>query len=259
MSVLTIDQLGIDVAGHELLQPFSLQMESGQCWAVLGINGVGKSSLLHTLAGLRPTQQGLIKIAGQPLASYPPRQRARLVSLLFQHQQEYFPCTVLESVLIGRHPYLSPWQQEGDDDQQRALTALEQVGLDGFATRQVGTLSGGELQRVALARVLTQDCPVMLLDEPSNHLDIHHQMHSMTLLQQLTRNGKLVVMALHDVNLALRFCDHVLMLMPNGEVQAGPVEPLLTADHVSALYQHPIEFIDNGQQRCFIAASLQGG
>lgn len=255
MSALQIQQLGLTVAGKSLIQPFDVAMETGQCWAVLGLNGSGKTSLLHTLAGLRPIDSGCISLDGVALEDMPPRPRARQISLLFQQHQEQFPCTVMESVLIGRHPHLSPLQLESESDQELARNALQQVDLQAFAQRQVATLSGGEHQRMALARLLVQDTPIRLLDEPSNHLDIRHQISLLSMLQGQT--DKLTVMALHDVNLALRFCDHVLMLMPGGEVVAGPTATLLNAENVSRLYQHTMQLMEQNGKRLFYAEPTQ--
>lgn len=257
MSYLQLTQLGLNMAGRVLIQPFDLNLEAGQCWAVLGLNGSGKTSLLHTLAGIRSIDQGKICLDQQSINALRPRQRARQISLLFQQQQEQFPCTVLESVLIGRHPHLSPLQTESATDRQQALAALQSVQLETFAQRQVSSLSGGEHQRMAIARLLLQDTPFRILDEPTNHLDIQHQIRLLTMLQRQAKEQKLIVMALHDVNLALRFCDHVILLMPGGEVLAGPGDKLLNSETVSRLYQHPLQLMIQDGKRMFYASPSQ--
>jgi iron complex transport system ATP-binding protein len=257
MSALQIQQLGLTMAGRQLIKPFDLSLETGQCWAVLGLNGSGKTSLLHTLAGLRPIDMGQVTVDGEALGDMPPRLRARRISLLFQQHQEQFPCTVMESVLIGRHPHLPALQMESESDRQLAQDVMKQVGLHGFAERDVRSLSGGEHQRMALARLLLQDTPIRLLDEPSNHLDIQHQIALLSLLKKQNREQRLTIMALHDINLALRFCDHVLMLMPGGQVVAGPSASLLNAENASRLYQHPMQLMEQNGIQLFYAAPTQ--
>lgn len=252
---LQLQGLGINVAGRTLIRPLNLELEAGQCWAVLGPNGAGKTSLLHTLAGLRAVDTGQVLLDNQPLANLKPRARAQAIGLLLQQQQEQFPCTVLESVLIGRHPHLPPWALEAETDRQQARQALTRVDLAGLEHRTVASLSGGELQRMALARLLVQDSPILLLDEPSNHLDVRHQGQSLQIMQGLAQAGRLVVMALHDINLALRYCDHVLLLMPEGEALAGPVDILLTEANASKLYQHPLRMMEQDGMRLFYAAA----
>ena len=174
------------------------------------------------------------------------------LSLLLQHQEDHFPATVLESVLIGRHPHLKSWQWETEEDIKIATDAIKMVGLAGFSKRSVLTLSGGERQRVALATLLVQQTAIRLLDEPVNHLDIHHQHETMKLLLANTKNTA-NVFVLHDVNLALRYCDHALLVYGNGETQQGTCDDILTAENLSNLYQHPLQEISQNEKRWFIS------
>lgn len=254
MELLRAVSLDIGVAGRQLLHQLKLTLSRGQCWALLGANGTGKTTLLHTLAGLRPAQGGSLWLQGTPLARLPRRTIAQRVGLLPQDSSDSFPASVLETALIGRHPHLGRWQSESAEDVALALEALAQVGLADQAARACQTLSGGERRRLALATLLTQAPHLLLLDEPSNHLDLHHQIDALRHLRGLADGGEHgVLMALHDVNLAARYCDHVLLLFGDGHWQAGPAATLLNAEVLSQLYRHPVAEISGPDgQRAFL-------
>jgi len=246
--------VALAVPGRTLCAGFDFDVRPGECWAIVGPNGAGKTTLLSALAGLRPPAAGEILYDGAPLAALPPRERARRRGWLPQDSVDFFPATVLETVLVGRHPHLARWQWETAADVERARTALADVGLDGFDARQVGSLSGGERRRVALAAVLAQDPDLILLDEPSSHLDLVHQIAALDVLAQLTRErGKSIVMVLHDLHLALRYADHAIAL-GGGGATAGPAGAVLTADALSLLFGHPLLALGEGSARTFVPA-----
>ena len=176
---------------------------------------------------------------------------AQQLSLLLQHQEDHFPGTVLESVLIGRHPHLKSWQWESVEDHNLALSTLALVGLADFSERSILTLSGGERQRVALATLLVQQTKIRFLDEPVNHLDIHHQHDVMKLLTS-NNNDMANVFVLHDVNLASQYCDHALLIYADGRTQQGLCADVLTNDNLTELYQHPLTEINHNGRRLFI-------
>jgi iron complex transport system ATP-binding protein len=254
MSLLSCNNLDIKIADKQICKDLSLTLNAGENWAILGMNGCGKTTLLHSLAGLLPIQSGDIHVNDVNLNQLTRRQVAQQVSLLLQQQEDYFPGTVLESVLIGRHPHLKSWQWESDADRQIALDALHRVGLDNFAERAILTLSGGERQRVALATLLVQQTKVRLLDEPINHLDIHHQHEVMKMISS-NNEDMANVFVLHDVNLASRYCDHALLMPGNGETIQGSCGEVLTPENLSNVYQHPIRQIMFQDQSLFIADS----
>lgn len=252
MSLLNCEKLNVKIAETLVCDNFNLSINTGENWAVLGMNGCGKTTLLHTLAGLLPAQSGEIKLNNTPLNNLSRRDIAQQLSLLLQHQEDHFPGTVLESVLIGRHPHLQSWQWESEEDHKLALDTLELVGLTNFSERSILTLSGGERQRVALATLLVQQTTIRLLDEPVNHLDIHHQHEVMKLLT--TDNDQTAnVFVLHDVNLAARYCDHALLIYADGKTRQGVCAEVLTEQNLSELYQHPLQEIEHDGQRWFIA------
>lgn len=244
MSVLATHDLIIDVPNRTGGTALNLTIESGQVWGVLGPNGAGKTTLLHTLAGLNAPRSGSVQLNDSTLGQLRRRHIAQRLGLVFQDRQDGFPASVLETVLIGRHPYLSPWQMEGADDYARAEASLEQLDVAHLRDRLVSTLSGGERQRVAIATVLTQAPKVWLADEPTNHLDLHHQSAVMALMAEQAAEGKAVIMCLHDLNLAARWCDHVLLLYPNGEACWGPRENMLVPSALESLYRQKLTVVE---------------
>ncbi len=240
MSVLLETRgLSVSIAGKTVCRGLDLVIAAGQRWALLGPNGAGKTTLLHTLTGLRPAEGGAILIKGQPLATWKPKELARVLGTLLQNQDDPFPSTVLETVMIGRHPHLGRWQWEGEADYRQATAALAAVDLAGFETRLIGTLSGGERRRVALAAVLCQNPALFALDEPTNHLDLHHQTAVMALFAAQTRQAaRALVMVLHDLTAAARYCDHVLLIYGNGATRAGAAAELLNEENLQGLYGH---------------------
>lgn len=244
MSVLSTRQLVIDVPNRPGGTPLNLTIRPGQVWGVLGPNGAGKTTLLHTLAGLRAPRSGGVYLDETPLAGLRRRQVAQALGVVFQEWMDGFPATVLETALIGRHPFLSAWQRESSADYILAEQALARLDIASLSERLVSTLSGGERQRVALSTVLTQDPSIWLADEPTNHLDLHHQSAVMALMAEQAAKGKSVVMCLHDLNLAARGCDQILLLYPNGEAKWGPREKLLTVDELEALYHQRLTVVE---------------
>lgn len=236
MTRLTTETLIIDIPGRASGEPLNLTIEPGQVWGVLGPNGVGKTTLLHTLAGLRAPRRGQVRLDGTLLNQSHRKSVSQRMGLVFQDRQDGFPATVLETALIGRHPWLSPWQMETGKDlaiAERALDALEVIHLK---DRLVNTLSGGERQRVAIATLMTQSPEIWLLDEPTNHLDLQHQTAVMKLLRQQAARDRAVFMCLHDLNLAARWCDRILLLYPDGQACWGPARDMLVTSALEKLF-----------------------
>ena len=235
--MLETRNLSLTVAQRTLCARLNVRFEAGQNWVILGANGSGKTTLLHALAGLRAPDRGQVNLDGADIRALPHRQRARRVGLLFQDFESAFPATVLETVLSGRYPHLERWQWEGAEDYRLAEAALAQVELAGFSDRPLATLSGGERRRVEIAALLAQEAPIQLLDEPTNHLDLHHQVRVLEQLAARARQPeRLNVFVLHDVNLALRFGTHAILLFDDGEHQHGPVAEILQRPNLERLY-----------------------
>jgi iron complex transport system ATP-binding protein len=250
-SLLVARGLDVTIAGHRVCRGLDLDIASGECWAILGRNGAGKTTLLHTLAGLRPPDKGKLELFARPLPTLTRRELARLRGILPQDDMDAFPATVLETVLVGRHPHLSRWQWEGADDIRIAHEALGMTDMTGTGARDVATLSGGERRRVALAALLAQAPRLFLLDEPASHLDLSHQLALLDRLVELVRTqAKALVMVVHDVNLAVRYCDRALLLC-DGEAAAGSAAELLTAERLSQLYGVPLQELHTARGSLF--------
>jgi iron complex transport system ATP-binding protein len=250
--------LSVDIPGgaqRSVCHALDLDIEVGSRWAILGVNGVGKTTLLLTLAGLRAPAAGSILIDNKPLVVMTPRMRARQLGLMTQEDSFHLSdpeSTALDVALLGRLPHLDWWQPESTRDEVLALTALAAVGLTSIAARRAAPLSGGERRRLALAALLAQEVPLCLLDEPTSHLDMHQQIALLDLL--IGWNGRTLVMTLHDVNLAARYCTHVLLLFGDGECCAGPVADMLSAEVLSRLYHHPVTAIAGPQGEVYLPA-----
>lgn len=256
--LLEAEGLALQVGERWLCCEFSLKLAAGECLALLGPNGAGKTTLLHTLAGLREPSVGQVRLGGRPYAAWPAQEAARFRGLLVQQQPDRFAASVLETVLIGRHPHLGRWGWEGATDRRIAQAALADVGLADMAARDVLTLSGGERQRVAIAALLAQAPSLFLLDEPLNHLDLHYQIAILELFRRRVQGeagagtGHGVVMVLHDINLAARYADHVILLDGRGGVRAGDRDSVLQAELLSQAFGHPLRRFDVGGRITFI-------
>ncbi len=251
--LLASQGLTVSIGGQPVVRELALSLKPGERLVILGRNGVGKTTLLHTLANLRMAEAGEVALSGARYAALGTKRAAQLRGLLPQHQGDAFTASVLETVLIGRHPHLSRWAWESDTDMQLAHAALAEVGLDGLAARAIHTLSGGERQRVALATLLVQQPRVYLLDEPLAHLDLNHQMAMLALLSRRVRDeDAALVMVLHDVNLAAHFSDQALLLYGDGDYEIGPSAAMLSSERLSRLYGHPLRPIEDGERRWFV-------
>ena len=240
MSTLQTRDLIINVPNRTDGFALNMSIEPGQVWGVLGPNGAGKTTLLHTLAGLLPARSGQVLLNDCVLTELKRREIAQQLGLVFQERQDSFPATVLETALIGRHPWLSPWDSETSSDLEQAQQALAALDVAHLSTRLLSTLSGGERQRVAIATLMTQNPDIWLLDEPTNHLDLHHQVKVMSLLREQATLNKTVFMCLHDLNLAARWCSHVLLLYSNGDACWGPVDSMLKPSALEQLYKQKL-------------------
>ncbi|HET6629106.1 MAG TPA: ABC transporter ATP-binding protein [Woeseiaceae bacterium] len=239
-AALACRDLAVAVPGRRLVDGLDLVLEPGDFLAVLGRNGTGKTLTLLTLAGLRVPQSGEVRLQGRTLAELKRSQIARELALLPQSVDDAFPATVLETVLVGRHPHVGPLGWETAGDRRIACRALDRVGLAPFADRDIATLSGGERRRAAIAQVLTQEPQVYLLDEPTNHLDPQHQLEVLRLFAGKVRDGAAVIATLHDVNLAARFAQRCLLLYGDGRWALGPTASVLSESRLSELYAVPM-------------------
>ena len=251
--MISTHDLKLTAGKRTLVQGLTWSAHAGQCWSIIGRNGAGKSTLLRALAGLQQPAAGTIAIAGRGVNDWPLEQLARQRAFLAQSRHDAFAYSVMDSVLSARHPYHANRYWEGSDDHQIAMTSLAAMEVADLAARDVRTLSGGERQRVAIAALLAQETPLLLLDEPANALDLSHQMSVMDLLARLCRQqDKTVVMIGHDLNLAHRISTHALLLMGDGRWQAGAVEDTMQPALLGHYLGHPLDMIEHGGRRIFI-------
>lgn len=244
-ALLEARKLTVSIGDRVLCAALDLCLEERQSWAVLGPNGIGKSTLLRHLAGLSPGVNHKLYCAGDPLDRLTPRQRAQRIGLLLQHSDRGFGASVLDTVLTGRHPHLPHFAWEGRNDLAIARQSLADLDLAALADRPLDQLSGGELRRVDIARLLTQQPRIALLDEPLSHLDLGHQANCLKVLTaRFIGHRRTLLMVLHDLNVAYRICDHWLLLGRDGAWRAGRREHLADPETLHAVFDHPILRLD---------------
>ena len=255
MLALNVDALTVSIGQKLICRDFDLEIRAGEHWGMLGGNGVGKTTLLHTLAGLRKPVSGRIMLDDINLQDYPRLHLARKAGVLFQDSQDTFPATVKETVLTGRFPYQSFWPGGQREDVVLADATLAQLNLAPMQDRQVDTLSGGERRRLAIATLLLQDPGLWLLDEPTNHLDFHHQIQVLDLIGQRVRdrNGALL-MVLHDVNLISRYCSHAILMLGQQQLLCGEVAEVINKSSLENLYRHPIHEVSSAGRKYYFPA-----
>ena len=238
--------LSFHVEAKQLLDRVDLCAAQGQFVGVIGPNGAGKSTLLRALSNVLRYEAGSVRLEGADLDSLSARRVAEILALVPQIAPYTQGFTAFELVLMGRYPHLGRFQVEGKADDRIARDAMRLTETDSFETRTLETLSGGERQRVFLARAMAQQPRILLLDEPTSNLDILHQLKLLTLVRQLVDDGLTAVAAIHDLNLAARYCDQLVLLADGRVVTEGAPEEVLTPATIasafgvkSAVYRDP--------------------
>jgi iron complex transport system ATP-binding protein len=220
------------------LNGVSMTVRTGEIVALIGPNGSGKSTLLRCVAGLFVPQSGSVRVAGNPIVAQPPAERARRVALLPQRIDTLEGLDALEFALLGRYAHLTGWRNFTAEDRAIALDALSQADALAYRDRPMNQMSGGERQRVLLARALAQQAPLILLDEPTSALDLKHQMLLYRLLLRLSRReGKTIVAATHDLNLASQFADRIFLLRAGQLAASGTPAETLRPEIVRDVYE----------------------
>ena len=255
--MMNLDSLDLRIGKRTLLAGLHLAIEPGQCWLVVGRNGAGKSTLLRAMAGLRRPDGGSVTMDARTLPDWPLAELARRRAYLPQGRSDAFSYTVREAVLTARHPYQDRSYWESNADEAAASDAMAKLDVAHLAERDLRSLSGGERQRVAIAAVLAQDTPLLLLDEPANALDLAHQVGIVKLMRQLCRAGKSIVLVSHDLNLAGDVASHALLLLEEGIWQAGPVAEVMRAPLLSRCLGHAVEAVQHGARTIFLPAMEQ--
>jgi iron complex transport system ATP-binding protein len=227
--------------GPEVLAGVDTTVQGGELVGIVGPNGAGKSTLLRIMAGLLAPVSGQVTLNDTPLASIPRDERARNIAFLPQAVNPAFSLTVFEVVGLGRFPYLGALSALRSGDRAIVEQVMEATQVVSLRDRSFVTLSGGERQRVLVASILAQEPRLLLLDEPTSALDLHHQVELMSLLRKLADEGYGVAVVTHDVNLAARFCNRIVLLAAaHGLVGDGPPETILTESLLSRAYDCPL-------------------
>lgn len=231
------------------LQDICLDMAEGQIFALVGPNGCGKTTLLRHISGVIQNQQSLraIQLNMRELGTYSAQELARVLAAVEQHIQPGFDFSVREVVSLGRIPHLHRWQSMRDMDRRVVEQVLEQTALTELAERSIFQLSSGERQRVWLALALAQEPQVLLLDEPTSHLDLRFQVEMFEMLRQLATQGMTVVVAIHDINLTLLYAQQVALMKTGRVVAVGTPETVFTPEHIGAVFAIEMQSVRDPQ------------
>lgn len=254
--VLEARGLSMKVDGAVLVEGVDLALHAGEVLTVVGPNGAGKSTLLRMLSGEQAPTRGEVLIDGSPLSSMRPGRLALRRAVLPQHTLLQFAFRSLDVVLMGRYPHR---ESSVEEDRAVALGAMDETDTRHLVARTYPTLSGGEQTRVSLARVLAQETPIVMLDEPTGSLDLRHQELVMSTLRGLAAAGSAVLAVLHDLNLAARYADRV-GLMSRGTIRAtAPTREVMRADLLSEVYGHPVAVVAHPYFDCPFIFPLENG
>jgi iron complex transport system ATP-binding protein len=245
-TVLRAERLSAGYHDRAVLDEVTFELGRGEFCGLLGPNGSGKSTLLKAVAGVLRPWSGRAELFGTDVRTLSPRAIARRVAVIPQDVSVLFPFSVEEIVAMGRHPHLGRFEREGARDREAIERALAETDTAALAGRPVDELSGGERQRVVIARALAQEPELLLLDEPTTHLDINHQVEVFELLARLNRERGLTVLAVsHDVNVCAEYCRRLLVLRAGRLVAAGAPEALVTPALIREVYGAEVNVLAN--------------
>ncbi|MCY4050163.1 MAG: ABC transporter ATP-binding protein [Gammaproteobacteria bacterium] len=230
MTLLSIDRLSVCLRNREILQHVSLKVGTGECIGLLGPNGAGKTTLMRAVLGLIPHE------GDSSIASMVPMERALVAAWLPQTREIAWPMTVERLVVLGRIPHMANGQRPTKRDHEKVNQALSAMDIEELRNRTATHLSGGEQVRVLIARVLAQDTPLILADEPVAGLDPAHQITTMQTFAELARSGRSVIISLHDLGLAARHCTRLILLSNGSIVADGPPDEVLTLERMAEVF-----------------------
>ena len=239
---LRIEDLVVQYAGSatRALDGISLTATPRAITAVVGPNGSGMSTVVRALLRLSPRLRGVIRIGEEPLESFTPRRFATTVSVVPQREEPLMPMLVKDYVGLGRHPHRTAFGALSADDRRHVADGLLRTGMEQASDRRTDQLSGGEWQRVRIARALAQHAPVLVLDEPTSFLDIAHEMAVFELLDTLAREGRTVLLVSHQLNLVARFASHIVLLHRGHVAAAGSANEVMRGELLEQVYDWPL-------------------
>lgn len=242
-SVISLDHVSVSRGARKIIHDISLDVTPGEVLALVGPNGAGKSTLLAVLAGEIRPDDGSTNIFGESASSYRPKDLATKRATLLQSNDVSFPFLVRDVVRMGRNPWAGSDAEDQDDD--LVARAMSDAGVEHLATRRFNELSGGERARVSLARVLAQDTPILLLDEPTAALDLHHQDRVMGLVRAVANSGRAVVVVVHDLSLAAAYADRIALVVEGRIDSIGTAREVLTEERLGGVYDIPLRVIES--------------
>ncbi|MEN8182003.1 MAG: ABC transporter ATP-binding protein [Myxococcota bacterium] len=245
-ALLALEDVAVRLGGRAVLDGVDLQVRAGEVVALVGRNGAGKTTLVRVASGVWVPERGRVTLAGRPLAGGSRRELARRVAVVPQQAGVPFPFSALEVVLMGRTPHLGLLGFEGEADRMRARSALERLGIADLAGRSVLELSGGERQLVMVARALTQDAELLLLDEPTAFLDLEHRLEVLGVVRELAARGRGALVVSHDLGLAARFCDRMAVLAGGRVLADGPPQQVLAPELLRQAFGIEAELLATG-------------
>lgn len=245
-SMIDITSLDVYYANKQVLKNISINLKAGEIFALVGPNGAGKTTLIRAISGVLPRKNGKIWIDGRDANRFSQSERSRYVAVVPQARDLPGFFTVYQTVLIGRTPYLNWLGQPGEKDHRIVKEALQMTQIEDIAGRLVGDLSGGEQQRVLLARALAQDASIWLMDEPTTHLDFRHQSHILNVVKKLVVEKNLAVfMVVHDLNLVGSYADRVAIMADGEIITCGDPREVLNEDILSRIFDVPVHVISH--------------
>ena len=254
--MIEIEGLSCGYGQENVLKGIELHLQAGELVGMLGPNGSGKSTLMHALAGVLPYRSGNIRVAGREVAQTNARWCARKMASVPQRSEITFPFQCLAVVLMGRYPYLSGWGGYSKEDTDKALEAMALTDTLHLARRMINQVSGGEAQRVIIARALAQQTPIVLLDEATSSLDVAKKIQIFDLLKQKNEEGLTLLCAMHDLNLAALYCERLVFLKEGRILLEGSVEETFDDNKLSEIYETDIRVarhpITGGPQAHFV-------
>ena len=242
-TIIELKNLSIGYGNKSVLQDVNAKINKGEIVGIIGCNGAGKSTLLKTIRGLLPKQSGEILYFGRKLESFSEKELAREVAYLQQNVEVGFGYTGKDIVLAGRYPYMKWWKGESISDEELALKCMEYTGTKELAERPVNEVSGGQKQRILLAKVLAQQTPILFLDEPTTGLDMVYQEEIFRFSKALAKMGKTILMVVHELNLAAKYCSRIILLGEGTVITDGRPDNVFTEKILSKAYNAPVRVI----------------